>query len=134
MMIEGTEMMRRADWWQPVAEGYIYMEGEPIRRELTDWSEEYPCSMEYEVRPAEEGELFRDARWTKPLKVGDYIDTADVLHTLPESAILVDTAGDAWQREGNHMLCTAIDRAIAFENAILDGPFEILRLEGKQDA
>ncbi len=91
----------RADWWREVTDpGYKFREGEPVRKEVNQYAEEYLATMPFEMHIATNVTYFIDTRWTPPRpapKVGDVIETASDAKHLPTGSVFLDCDRDAWQ-------------------------------------
>lgn len=92
------DSLERAPWWFLVPAGYRFRDGEPIRFEEGNRSEESIAVGLFTV--PHKGTFFMDTRWTPPpapLAVGDVIEALEDLERLPVGAGFVDQDRDLWQ-------------------------------------
>lgn len=96
------DTLDRAPWWEKVGVGYKFSEGEPLRREEGhQYAEEYLVVLPLTITKSSLT-YFRDTRWTpptKPLQVGDVVETAEDLERLPTDSGVVDGDEDLIQRK-----------------------------------
>lgn len=114
----------RAPWWFPVPAGYRFRDGEPIRFEGGNRSEESIVVGLFTVPP--KGTYFLDTRWNPPATVTDVLTRADELKRLPDGSLLVDFSNRGWQKSGNLFIQVGKEGTRSPENTVIYEPFTVV--------
>lgn len=118
----------RAPWWFPAPAGYRFEDGEPVRFEAGNWSEESISGGLFTVPQDPIGTYFLDTRWAPPATVGDVLKRADELKRLPEGALLRDKFNRGWQKTGDVFLQVGKEGVRFPEDTIIYAPLTVVWL------